>query len=445
MEWITKFKRLPYFFQLIYERVTASIAFYPILITLAFFLLTGLMFYAESHGLTAWLGQRFPTFLLLKSWDVAQSILTTLVGALISLMVFSFSMVMVLLNNAASNFSPRILPSLVANKFHQFVLGTYLGSIVFCLLTVLNMTPNQDQFPLPGFSVLLGILFGVFCLLLFVFFIHSISESVQVGKILESLHFTTMKNLKKGTVSQLSDHKVPSNFGTWKTYPADRSGYLKSVNIKSISAICAEENLKLKALIPESKFVLAGADMFACDKIIDEDLQKKILANFVLSISEVANDDHIIGFKQITEIALKAMSPGINDPGTALSAIDYLTILFMEKMKLPETGAVIYKNEDGEEMPNRFWLSIVSFDDLLTYILAPLRQYVKHDFMVMMKLLEMLKFLTSRQHCKAEHLAVLQREVNILRVDAEKNLTNPSDYNRVLTFIESFPNTKIIN
>ena len=190
MEFFRKFKRLPYFIQHFYEKITTSIAFYPILMAMGYFLFTGLMFYLEAHGLTAWMDERLPSFLLIKSWDVAQSILTVLVGALISLMVFSFSMVMVLLNNAASNFSPRILPSLISNKFHQFVLGTYLGTIVFCLLMVLNMTPNQDKFPLLGFSVLLGIVFGVICLLLFVFFIHSISESVQVGKILKSLHLS---------------------------------------------------------------------------------------------------------------------------------------------------------------------------------------------------------------------------------------------------------------
>ena len=79
----------------------------------------------EQNQLTGWMEERMPSFLLIKSWDVAQAILTTLIGALISLMVFSFSMVMVLLNNAASNYSPRILPSLIANKFHQIVLGTY--------------------------------------------------------------------------------------------------------------------------------------------------------------------------------------------------------------------------------------------------------------------------------------------------------------------------------
>ena len=140
------------------------------------------MIFLEHSGLTSWMEDRIPSFLLIKSWDVASSILTTMIGALISLMVFSFSMVMVLLNNAASNYSPRILPGLIADRFHQFVLGIYLGTIIYCIILVINMTPSRPDIPLPGFSVLFGIAMGISCLLLFVLFIHSISESVQVGK-----------------------------------------------------------------------------------------------------------------------------------------------------------------------------------------------------------------------------------------------------------------------
>ena len=108
-------------------------------------------------------------------------------------------------------------------------------------------------------------------------------------------------------------------------------------------------------------------------------------------------------------------------------------------MKLPETGAVSIKNTAGKKLPTRVWLSVISFDELLSFILAPLRQYSRHDLMIMLKMLEMLKFLVSRKHCNKEQLKIIQREVEILRVDAKKYLTNPADYNTILTFIEFFP------
>jgi len=354
-------------------------------------------------------------------------------------------MVMVLLNNAASNFSPRILPNLISDKFHQIVLGTYLGTITYCLLMSVNMTPNQPEIPLPSFSVLLGIAMGLLCLFLFIFFIHSVSESVQVAKILKSLHSVASENMKTGTISLLDNNPLPKDFDTWKTYPADHSGYLKSFDINAISKICADENLKIKVLIPEGKFVMEGADLFACDRNIEEDLENKILESLILSISESAEKDHVIGFKQITEIALKAMSPGINDPGTALSCINYLSILFIEKMKLPESGAVTNKNKEDEVIPTQLWLSVISFRDLLDFVLAPLRQYVKHDVIVMMKLLEMLKFLATQKFCTPKNKKVINQEIEILRMDAEQSLSNSFDYNKILKLIKTKSNSVIVS
>ena len=439
MNLLKRFKRVPYFFHFLYEKITSSIAFIPSLMAIASFLLTGLLIYLEQNGLTGWMEERLPSFVFIKSWDVAQAILSTLIGALISLMVFSFSMVMVLLNNAASNYSPRILPSLISNKFHQLVLGTYLGTITFCILLVINLKPSQPEIPLMGFSILIGIGLGLTCLMLFVFFIHSISESVQVGKILDSLHAETLDNLKNGVVSQVSNNPLPSGHEDWFTYPCDRSGYLKSINVKKIGAICEVQNIKLKILIPESKFLLEGVELFACDRELDEELRNKLLEYFVLSINELAEEDHIVGFKQITEIAVKAMSPGINDPGTALTAIDYLTILFMEKMKLSEEGGVVIKDVNDEELPTRLWLNIVSFEALLSSVLVPLRQYSKHDLIVMLRMLKMLYFLVTRAHCQPNQLKIILKEVEILKRDAKENITNPGDYNKVLASIRGFP------
>ena len=440
MNWLQRFKRVTYFFHFFYEKITGSIAFIPSLMAVASFLLTGLLIYLEQNGLTSWMEERLPSFILIKSWDVAQAILTTLIGALISLMVFSFSMVMVLLNNAASNYSPRILPSLISNKFHQLVLGTYLGTITFCILLVINLTPSQPEIPLPGFSILIGIGLGLTCLMLFVFFIHSISESVQVGKILNSLHSQTMNNLKNGAINELSNNSLPTGHEDWFTYQCDRSGYLKSVNVKKINAICEAEKIKIKVLIPVSKFLVEGVELFACDQEIEEDLKDEILGFFVFSINELAEENHIVGFKQITEIALKAMSPGINDPGTALTAIDYLTVLFMERMELCERGGVVVKNKNDKELPTRLWLNIVSFEALLSSVLIPLRQYARHDLVVMLKMLEMLYFLVTRNHCQINQFENILKEVHILETDAKKYITNPSDYNKVLAFVERFPN-----
>jgi len=435
MDWTKNFKRLPYFIDFFYEKTTTSIAFYPTLFAIFSIFLTALMLFLEEKGLTGWVAEHAPGFLMIKSWDVAESVLTMMVGALISLMVFSFSMVMVLLNNAASNYSPRILPSLIANKFHQVVLGTYLGSITYSLLLIINLTPTQSDTTVPSISVLLAIFFGLHCLMIFVFFIHSISEAVQVGKILESLSSITEKKMENGMISKLINEPAPDT-RSWKVYKSDRSGYLKAINCEIISKLCIEHELKIKVLIATRTFVVNKIDLFCCDKALEEDLQNKILEQFRFSENEVAEDDHAIGFKQINEIALKAMSPGINDPGTALYAINHLAILFDKKMERKDAEAFPIKNEKNEVVSVRLWLTITDFEELLCHTLASLRTYARHDMMVLLRMLDMLKFLIKQDSTGTDYKKVIRLEIEKIRMDAKEHLTNPEDYKKIVESID---------
>src|SRR5690606_15243639 len=129
--------------------------------------------------------------LIIDNADTARSLLSTLIGGVISLMVFSFSMVMILLNQASTNYSPRLLPGLISNKRHQFVLGFYIGTILFNILCLINVLPGDNPFQIPAFTILIAIMLGPVCLILFVFFIHSISEAIQINNILQRLYQVT--------------------------------------------------------------------------------------------------------------------------------------------------------------------------------------------------------------------------------------------------------------
>ncbi len=99
--------------------------------------------------------------LLVKGNDNARQVLSALIGGVISLTVFSFSMVMVLLNQATSNFTPRIIPGLLTDKKNQFVLGFYIGTIIYCIIIILNVKPGELNGDTPRFGVLLAMLLAL--------------------------------------------------------------------------------------------------------------------------------------------------------------------------------------------------------------------------------------------------------------------------------------------
>ena len=133
-----------------YQRIIHSLAFYPTLIAIGFFLLCLLTMAIEYQPWMMALKGHFDLGLV-RNADNARLILGTLVAGILSLMVFSFSMVMVVLNNAAASLSPRVIPGLISSKGHQKTLGIYLGSILYALLLITTIEQgNSDRVPSLG-------------------------------------------------------------------------------------------------------------------------------------------------------------------------------------------------------------------------------------------------------------------------------------------------------
>lgn len=150
-----------------------------------------------------------------------------------------------------------------------------------------------------------------------------------------------------------------------------------------------------------------------------------IIANISFAQGELIEDNYILAFKQITEIAVKAMSPGINDPGTAINAIDYLTELF--SLRMQKSDQWIFSKNEKELLR----ISVISFRELIYNIMASLRTYCKHDPIMVQKLFWMLNYL--QEQCamdKNYHLA-LKEEKETLLEQAKTSLDSKRDFHLI--------------
>jgi len=389
-----------------------KIAFYPTLLSLCGFSFALLMIILENRGISRKLIDVFP-LLVVENGDTALTVLSTCIGGLISMMVFSFSMVMLLLSQASSNFSPRLLPGLISNKRHQLILGTYLATIVYNIFTLFSIEPSEEKYTLPGFSVLLGIVFTILCLSAFIFFIHNISQSIQINNIMDTIYDEASVRLdeliKNENEQQKSDFEGFPDTSTWNEYTSPKSGYLQKISYKNIADICKEKDIKLYFTIPKGLFVLKNITILKSEKPLDKETLKDIFSNINFARGEYIKDNYVFAFKQITEIAVKAMSPGINDPGTAINAIDYLTELFAQRMKKNNSGIILNGNKTYIKM------AVVSFEDLMYNVMASLRTYCKHDPIVVQKLLWMLSYLKQQPAQDTSYMKVINEEIEILK------------------------------
>src|SRR5690554_2732446 len=365
-----------------FVRLERQIAFYPSVLALAGLFLALVMIYLEQLGLSQFIIKHAP-IVMVQSFETARTILGTFIGGFISILVFSFSMVMILLNQAAANFSPRLLPGLVSNKKHQIILGIYLASLFFCLLALMLIQSEGEEVTTPGSMILMAILMMATSLTAFIYFIHSISKSIQVNHILHRIYHDAadqfnrlLEGGKNKDDSAILIH-APADFSpdnNWTLYRAESNGYLSAVDTGALLKLMHKDDNQMQILVGRSYYMLAGTPLFRTRKAVEDNLANDLHKQFLIESSVSVSDNEDLGFKIITEIAIKAMSPGINDPGTALSCIDYLTQLLA--LRLRHQPQQWYQDKPGDNTQNpvtRVQLKHLDFEDLLYQIMAPFR------------------------------------------------------------------------
>lgn len=419
----------------LYQRTLHSLALYPTLIALGFFALCLLVMSIEYQP---WLMalKRNVDVGLVRNAENARLILSTLVGGIMTLMVFSFSMVMVVLNNAADSLSPRVIPGLISDKGHQKTLGFYLGTLVYSLLLITSIEQGNST-QVPSLSVLIALGMGIACLGLFVHFIHSISRSIQVEYILNNLYHTTLKKLAAREAKLISSDNLPSwpQDQDWHEVRAHRSGYFKELNTDTANSILSKHNLRMTMMIHRGYFVMSGRPLFKLDREVEPEIADALLDCFDFFIEEYVHSHYLFGCTQISEIAVKALSTGINDPGTAITAIDLLSVLLSKRLCLPDLDFAPLDDE-----PPRLFHYELSLDELLLLVFGPIRNYGRADASVLFGLLQAFKNLLF-QPLRPQQKIDLLRHVHSVQETADQHLNNSRDREAINQLLERINQT----
>ncbi|RDV14043.1 DUF2254 domain-containing protein [Pontibacter diazotrophicus] len=412
-----------------YHYIVNSIGFYPTLISAFFFALALLMLYLEAQGLSSHFREDLP-FMIITNGETARLILSSITTGIISLTVFSFTMVMLVLNQASANFTPRVIPGLISYKSNQRVLGLYLGTLIYTLIIMVNVRAEYYDNSLPGFSIFLAMCFTFVCLGFFVYFIHSISQSIQIESILESIYTVTHKELTKA-IEKDKGPGVPNVFvsdHSWHYLTSPKTGYLQSLDEQAVLELCCKYNVVMDFERSLGSFLIDGIPFARINKRLEnmDEFKENFfdLVNFYRE--ERPSVNYLFGFKHITESAVKALSPGINDPGTAIKAIDYLTDLFVLRMQL--TDEKVLYDKDGAA---RIRFQHETFENLYAASLSPIRLYGKGSSVILLRLLFLLRSLLFKVQEYPHLKPVLSKEAELLLFDADKEIHNPGDRQKI--------------
>ncbi len=268
----------------------------------------------------------------------ASLLLGTVAGSMIAIAGTVFSMTLVALSLASSQLGPRLLRNFMRDTANQLVLGTFVATFLYCLIVLRTVRRADEVAFVPHLSVSIGVLLAMVSIGVLIYFIHHVSVSIQADEVVARVG----KELEEGIdrlfpghlgkpVSEVS--KAPSEAELPATFAREArpvgalaDGYLQLIDADALMALAAEDDLLLRLERRPGHYLVKGRAMVMVwpgDRV-NETLVEELNAAFVLGDQRTAAQDVEFSFNQLVEIAVRALSPGINDPFTAIACVDRL-------------------------------------------------------------------------------------------------------------------------
>ena len=370
----------------LFQKVINSIAVYPAFIVLLFLTLSAWSISFDFSDAGKQFKSQLP-WLSLKDASTARSIISVVATGIISLTVFSFSMVMIVLNQTASQMSNRILDKLIGSRFQQLVLGAFVGTIVFALLLLSTIRDIDSGVQIPALSTYLLIVLTIVDIFLFIYFLHYITQSVKYEVIIQKIFKETKQAMEHSC--KMKREPTPGT-DTTDTIYAFGSGIYEGFNKRTLIELCNKNDCLLYMIHPLGIFIVKGTPIITVNKQLPSDVKEKIFKTLYLYTSETIKENFFYGFKQLSEVAIKALSPGINDPGTVIECLRALFQLYCYRAcNFPNN--VILNNE----MKVRIITRELTFENIFTQTLLPIWDYGKNDRMIQLEIHSLLDQLQS--------------------------------------------------
>lgn len=416
------------FFKSSYQKAVRSIAFYPVLITVGLFSLALITLAIENWDIITDIKKKTPYFFI-TDVDTARDILSTLIGGILSLTVFTFTMVMVVLSQASSNFSPRLLPGLVSNKRHQLILGFYVGTLIYCIIILISLGAYVTAENTIGLSVTAAAVLGVVCVGLFVSFIHNISAAVQIQNIIGELYKRTNRKLE-GYLDDDKGNKIPlQRIGDagWHEIKSHKTGYFQKFEPQYLNSNFESKNIQIVSVNYPGKHIWEGDTLFKTSEPLNEDEVSSLRLSCQITEDLHDGDHAYLALVKLMEIAVRAMSPGINDPGTATSVVHKLGPLMIQLVQLPK-----YTSENRKPTGIVVINSNITTEILLGTIIQPIRQYAKKDKRVMKAIIRTMDFVIGMENSTEEDRSCMIDERAVCLDEAKSNIENEFDFSMIL-------------
>ena len=361
--------------------------------------------------------------------DSARGVLTAVATSMLSVAGVVFSITIATLSLTSMQFTSRVLRTFVRDRGNQLVLGVFLGVFAYCLV-VLRFVSSPSKGPgyAPQLAVLVGIALAFVGVGFLIYFIDHVAGSIQASTIISRIAGETMRVL--GQDGRGCEGPIPGALrldcesGAGVVH-AHENGYVREVDLRSLGELAAERGWRVRLLTNVGRFAAEGdeilcvADDAGAGELSADD-ERQLLRAVRQSPAGEIHADPAFGVRQLVDIALKALSPGVNDVTTALTCIDYLGAVLLVAHEHDSSHAV-WSDEDGTP---RVVASLRGFEDLLGQAFDQIRENGAAQVAALLRLLNALERLERYAH-DAQRRAQLAAQVRQIVETARRGLSSP--------------------
>lgn len=371
--------------------------------------------------------------------DGAREVLSIIAATAINVAGVTFSITIVALTLASSQFGPRMLRNFMRDTGNQVVLGTFVATHVYCLLALRTVQSAADRHFVPHVSLLTGLVLGLVSLCVLIYFIHHVASSIRaetlIANVAEDLHQAIGEIFPDeiGEPAPREERQLPT--GEPAPVRAVGRGYIQALDHEALLALATEEDLVLRLDHHPGDFISEG-DVLAqvwpaerCGAAIRERIaQSCLLGRHRTQIQDVEYSLH-----QLVEIAVRALSAAYNDPFTAMSCLDWLGSVLsrLARCELPSA----WRSDSTGRL--RVIAHATLYADLADTAFNQIRQNGRKSVSVVLRLLTVIGRVAAHVTRSGDREA-LRRHADLVLQDARDEITNQNDLREVeLRYLET--------
>ncbi len=347
----------------------------------------------------------------------SRQMLSTIASSMMTVVGVTFSMTLVTLALASSQYTSRVLGNFMRSQVTQTALGIFAGIFTYCLIVLRVIRGGNEAAFVPSIAVLVGVLLALVGIGILILFIHHIATSIQASSIIRSVADETIAAMEQVFLAKLErasddeDEARLAHISTaldleWHMVRGQKSGYIESVDYTSLQDLAQKQNITIRMNAGIGNFVVKDTTLasIAWQGLPDEEIIRKVCSYYSIGSQRTIEQDPEFGIRQIVDMALKALSPGINDTTTAVICVDYLTTILCYVAPRDFPSQIYY--EDGKP---RLIAVGPTFAILLQTSFDQIRRNAKGNVTVMNRMLDALQTIASQTVSARRREALLEQ------------------------------------